>query len=205
MASSLRGLSPLARGNPISHPARGLDAGPIPARAGQPHRLKCRTDALGAYPRSRGATRMSACSRSSTAGLSPLARGNPIPARAFPLRAGPIPARAGQPDNTRVRVNQIRAYPRSRGATFHEPSRLPPLLGLSPLARGNQHDDGHPQPRRGPIPARAGQPSRSVAPGTGSGAYPRSRGATPHASRSSGAGQGLSPLARGNRCRHQLA
>ena len=51
----------------------------------------------GAYPRSRGGTFSCDIAAGSGAGLSPLARGNQDPMARRALRAGPIPARAGEP------------------------------------------------------------------------------------------------------------
>ena len=116
--SNKKGLSPLARGN---LPARSISIsanGPIPARAGQPGRRQRVLNFSGAYPRSRGATGKRAMHPAFFEGLSPLARGNPTVAEAQARRAGPIPARAGQPPWAPCRCRPGRAYPRSRGATF---------------------------------------------------------------------------------------
>ena len=56
MGRSPWGLSPLARGNPALDPRWWVLAGPIPARAGQPHHHHRRRWPTRAYPRSRGAT-----------------------------------------------------------------------------------------------------------------------------------------------------
>ncbi len=74
------------------------------------------------------------------------------------LAQGPIPARAGEPVKPNMPPEQFRAYPRSRGGTC---SLLPPAaaaMGLSPLARGNHLVAIEIWSRRGPIPARAGEP-----------------------------------------------
>ena len=111
---------------------------------------------------------------------------------------GPIPARAGQPRSGRVCGWPSRAYPRSRGATFHRRERAIDAQGLSPLARGNRDGGAVLQWPRGPIPARAGQPLFARRRCRRSGAYPRSRGATGYRLCPSQSLQGLSPLARGN-------
>ena len=134
----------------------------------------------------------------SRTGLSPLARGNRLPAVGRLGAQGPIPARAGQPPNHRSACRPIRAYPRSRGATEGRRKEWQAAGGLSPLARGNRF--GHPRNHapHGPIPARAGQPLPEEAGGAGTRAYPRSRGATQSLTAHSLAVRGLSPLARGN-------
>ena len=54
------------------------------------------------------------------------------------MRAGPIPARAGQPPLIVISKAQARAYPRSRGATLSADKNRAGWVGLSPLARGNR-------------------------------------------------------------------
>ena len=111
------GLSPLARGNLVARAPALVATGPIPARAGQPWRWRPGLGAGGAYPRSRGATTLSLPSCHAQGGLSPLARGNRLAALQNPSAQGPIPARAGQPPRSQMRLRRRRAYPRSRGAT----------------------------------------------------------------------------------------
>ena len=72
------------------------------------------------------------------------------------------------------------------------------VLGLSPLARGNQELTLGEKTWEGPIPARAGQPPWACGPQAYPRAYPRSRGATPSRPDFMRASAGLSPLARGN-------
>ncbi len=71
--------------------------------------------------------------------------------------------------------------------------------GLSPLARGNRRHPARITQRRGPIPARAGEPRPPKWRGGRAGAYPRSRGGTHCHLLKPPASAGLSPLARGNR------
>ena len=77
-------------------------------------------------------------------------------------------------------------------------SGLQPVLGLSPLARGNRFTRARSSLLHGPIPARAGQPPPSALRHAIRGAYPRSRGATVCTVSVRPAVPGLSPLARGN-------
>ena len=196
------GLSPLARGNPLSDHGQYSGVGPIPARAGQPEHQSTAPASPWAYPRSRGATSSKPARHVRSVGLSPLARGNRALNRRASGTCGPIPARAGQPRSISARAACTRAYPRSRGATFGERSRMERATGLSPLARGNRAD----QPGRpgggGPIPARAGQPCHNHPFNNPVRAYPRSRGATACFCSSSLLSWGLSPLARGNQPEH---
>ena len=92
-----QGLSPLTRGNRKSARQCSRWRGPIPAHAGQPWRpLRC-CRLCRAYPRSRGATGHQHHPDVDLPGLSPLTRGNPIPAGCHRCKPGPIPAHAGQP------------------------------------------------------------------------------------------------------------
>ncbi len=196
--SSMKGLSPLARGNRLETAYDAVPHGPIPARAGQPSGSTTMRSLSGAYPRSRGATTAGINRDYDDQGLSPLARGNPRQPDSTDARSGPIPARAGQPYLSNQRCRQPRAYPRSRGATRSRSWAMAWRTGLSPLARGNRPGSS-PGPRsRGPIPARAGQPADFAPTHVDTRAYPRSRGATAQLLRQFWALKGLSPLARGN-------
>ena len=170
--------SPLARGNQALQCGCAGGGGPIPARAGQPVLRQHRSRTKGAYPRSRGATAPVSDDHMPLKGLSPLARGNLQQHHASLGWQGPIPARAGQPKQQERGRCTLWAYPRSRGATGRYQSRLPPVAGLSPLARGNLQAQRVRVERLGPIPARAGQPPASARLAMAHKAYPRSRGAT---------------------------
>ena len=92
-----QGLSPLARGNLLGPGCRWRQVGPLPARAGEPYRVKKYANQLAAYPRSRGGTCSTPSPPKEFGGLSPLARGNlDGPDGRFGI-LGPIPARAGEP------------------------------------------------------------------------------------------------------------
>ena len=175
------GLSPLARGNlGLAGDQRGGQR-PIPARAGQPCARSMPETRRRAYPRSRGATWPGHAAAGQAQGLSPLARGNLTKICAGYGTFGPIPARAGQPPFP-IRLRFARtAYPRSRGATAGHPARRARSAGLSPLARGNRPSHRRRARRRGPIPARAGQPIATATHKSEDRAYPRSRGATQRA------------------------
>ena len=91
------GLSPRVRGNRIHRlPPKGW-AGPIPACAGQPEGFVPTAQSAGAYPRVCGATCSMRINPAGAEGLSPRVRGNPPAQVRKLLRAGPIPACAGQP------------------------------------------------------------------------------------------------------------
>ena len=177
MLSSV-GLSPLARGNPLSDHGQYSGVGPIPARAGQPEHQSTAPASPWAYPRSRGATCPALAWGRQAWGLSPLARGNLCRAARRVQRTGPIPARAGQPALYALGATCLRAYPRSRGATCSRKPHATSPQGLSPLARGNRWLGCCVELCAGPIPARAGQPPGAACVCRSRRAYPRSRGAT---------------------------
>ena len=75
---------------------------------------------------------------------------------------------------------------------------LDPVLGLSPLARGNLRRDPGGDAAHGPIPAGAGKPQLGARELVPQRAYPRWRGETEQEGVSLPLVPGLSPLARGN-------
>ena len=89
-------------------------------------------------------------------------------------------------------------YPRLRGGTCTAvPSRLA-TMGLSPLARGNQHPGVLGVPLQGSIPACAGEPILTERGDRYGRVYPRLRGGTRDVFDEDEGLRGLSPLARGN-------
>ena len=192
------GLSPRVRGNPPWARKPAPPCGPIPARAGQPLCGRCRTGPAGAYPRACGATFSVVHWYCMRQGLSPRVRGNLQRDGFAQSDAGPIPARAGQPDCCRNHASAPGAYPRACGATRHRRGRCCQESGLSPRVRGNQAMPNKNLPTFGPIPARAGQPFRRVFIDTTNMAYPRACGATDRLAVVIDRPRGLSPRVRGN-------
>ena len=173
-----RGLSPRMRGNRNLRRFAASISGSIPAHAGQPA-IDGRDAIISrVYPRACGATTPVATSKSTTSGLSPRMRGNLIfcPARA--LRAGSIPAHAGQPHITNHQGQTRRVYPRACGATARPVPIAAPKRGLSPRMRGNRCKAVKAACQWGSIPAHAGQPSLSAELGLFCWVYPRACGAT---------------------------
>ena len=215
------GPIPAHAGQPGGPVHRAASRRPIPAHAGQPNIHRSRCSGRGAYPRSRGATRPANCrvrgggayprSRGATSphaqvmltspGLSPLTRGNPRRSSPGGAGRGPIPAHAGQPRRGGTSARGWWAYPRSRGATPLPWASDRGMRGLSPLTRGNLDVVFLDALAPGPIPAHAGQPTRSGGQQARARAYPRSRGATARGAAPGSGATGLSPLTRGNRKR----
>ncbi len=199
-----RGLSPRVRGNPCNNPGYYCPQGPIPARAGQPAARQPSPRRPGAYPRACGATRHRCLFLQQLEGLSPRVRGNRGDVALGQGAVGPIPARAGQPlPGGRGRCRS-KAYPRACGATQVMLNRTSPMVGLSPRVRGNLSPTRCGFSRRGPIPARAGQPAKSTHGGVPVRAYPRACGATFWVSIVVTFLVGLSPRVRGNHSQPNL-
>ena len=156
--------------------------GPIPARAGQPLPASCISTPTRAYPRTSGATWHGVHPEDLAPGLSPHERGNLLVKMRVSFRAGPIPARAGQPLERDRQLVRIGAYPRTSGATGGIVEIDAALKGLSPHERGNREGRVKMKEVFGPIPARAGQPPTRYFPTPTPRAYPRTSGAThsPH-------------------------
>ena len=136
--STLSSLSPPTRGNRVPLVRRRLRQGSIPAHAGEPSSAGTSTTTPRVYPRPRGGTAPEFDAGSSTTGLSPPTRGNPIESVGIHNTEGSIPAHAGEPQAQPRTYRLTRVYPRPRGGTaYSQPSGLVPE-GLSPPTRGNR-------------------------------------------------------------------
>ncbi len=172
----LSGLSPPARGSHARLPPLATVRGPIPARAGEPGPVRRRSWLFSAYPRPRGGAPSAVDSGSFLFGLSPPARGSQDETAGILRAPGPIPARAGEPRTPSARPSFASAYPRPRGGAEIVARRARGQMGLSPPARGSLGCPRAHQFRRGPIPARAGEPRSAGRAAPLVRAYPRPRG-----------------------------
>ena len=152
----------------------------------------------GAYPRSRGGTRVGRAGDGLLDGPIPARAGEPQRARRVWRTAGAYPRSRGGTFQPSCCASLTRAYPRSRGGTQMINWMLRARQGLSPLARGNPCGSAGSRLWSGPIPARAGEPNACRCWPNLIWAYPRSRGGTPDMPAICAALGGLSPLARGN-------
>ena len=172
------GLSPPVRGNRGELSGLWIHSGSIPARAGEPRARMLSKSAKRVYPRPCGGTRYRIDGPLYDWGLSPPVRGNPSAINAWIIPRGSIPARAGEPTARRVNQSWPRVYPRPCGGTFQVvPTRLK-FPGLSPPVRGNRAGTQRGAGPRGSIPARAGEPSRTIRRHQTSRVYPRPCGGT---------------------------
>ena len=194
-----QGLPPRVRGNPARPGAAREDAGPTPARAGQPRSSRRCSRRCWAYPRACGATPRQLVEWDVDCGLPPRVRGNLVGDLACHHRQGPTPARAGQPSLTAPARRPTRAYPRACGATVAHSASEAADQGLPPRVRGNRHLDVGLGEHAGPTPARAGQPGEDPDRHAGVPAYPRACGATYMSGLGASSGCGLPPRVRGNR------
>ena len=111
-------------------------------------------------------------------GLSPRVRGNLRSNRVVSVRAGTIPACAGEPPRRVSRGHTIWDYPRVCGGTNDEAYYARWVEGLSPRVRGNLIDQHRKQVVRGTIPACAGEPLPIPNQRQSAGDYPRVCGGT---------------------------
>ncbi len=137
--SAAGGLSPLARGTGSVVAATISSQRFIPARAGNRVAPNSNTSPGAVYPRSRGERLHCRCVRNVVHGLSPLARGTGRLSGCAATELRFIPARAGNGDVHDLRVSVWAVYPRSRGERQILLIVFRLLYGLSPLARGTEH------------------------------------------------------------------
>ena len=131
-------------------------------------------------------------------GLSPRVRGNPVCSAPGARHAGSIPACAGEPGWPGSPQTPTMVYPRVCGGTQVTIMGDNTLGGLSPRVRGNLSAPLFPHPRRGSIPACAGEPAPSIRNTAPAAVYPRVCGGTQPQCAVVYHRQGLSPRVRGN-------
>ena len=150
-----RGLSPRVRGEPrrvrrVSIPACAGEppacrcAAPsvsrsIPACAGEPGgiRAACVVRSKRSIPACAGGAMLSRTLLLPWPGLSPRVRGSPMCWWYGRIRAGSIPACAGEPATSPASCTRIRVYPRVCGGARRRRARRMGLSGLSPRVRGS--------------------------------------------------------------------
>ena len=114
------------------------------------------------------------------------------------LRAGSIPACAGEPPTRRPALRSEWVYPRVCGGTGLVVSSPTVSAGLSPRVRGNLTLAGNRPDMKGSIPACAGEPCSGRRKSGRTRVYPRVCGGTTRNWMSGSPFQGLSPRVRGN-------
>ena len=156
-----KGRSPRARGRRCRRDWEAAMSGSIPACAGQKYHPPYQTRRERVDPRVRGADRPRSWPSTLTSGRSPRARGRLLHARGAEVRAGSIPACAGQTGRHQRDLTVIRVDPRVRGAdcSILVAGLMP--WGRSPRARGRPQIPAGRRRPSGSIPACAGQTARS--------------------------------------------
>ena len=192
------GLSPRVRGNHRRWVGHLPQPGSIPACAGEPSTSTCAKMSMTVYPRVCGGTWGRAAASCRNGGLSPRVRGNPLALHHPPRRHRSIPACAGEPRWALSCSHCRKVYPGVCGGTFKKRDECPIASGLSPRVRGNLDSIARDSNRVRSIPACAGEPSTSPAPGTMPAVYPRVCGGTGQSAPAVPTVKGLSPRVRGN-------
>ena len=198
MESAKSGLSPRVRGNQRAVPSAFRVGRSIPARAGEPPSPAASREIRRVYPRACGGTDAGRAGIRRDAGLSPRVRGNPSAPSARSRHQGlsprvrgnlgiyrgdgrvegSIPARAGEPRSAASSSPGPAVYPRACGGTTYHPRGLRICAGLSPRVRGNHRWGAMRRAHRRSIPARAGEPVRSISAVKTRAVYPRACGGT---------------------------
>ena len=192
------GLSPRVRGNPTAAATHIPTSRSIPACAGEPPRRSCRCCRPRVYPRVCGGTPLEREPALPESGLSPRVRGNPGREQLLDIRAGSIPACAGEPRPTASPAERPRVYPRVCGGTALNGQVNEQRRGLSPRVRGNRpRRPRQSRPARS-IPACAGEPTTCPTRKPASKVYPRVCGGTGIDAIPCAKSPGLSPRVRGN-------
>ena len=196
--SSNTGLSPRVRGNrnvivPPTDPERS-----IPASAGEPQQRLRAPNCWRVYPRECGGTTSGSSGHLSHQGLSPRVRGNLEKKQSSRKRRRSIPASAGEPIGSHVEATRKWVYPRECGGTIWLAAAHASDVGLSPRVRGNHLRYAVQVPRKGSIPASAGEPANRQLDSIPAQVYPRECGGTADDMTAASGVEGLSPRVRGN-------
>ena len=192
------GLSPRVRGNHADIGQVELQAGSIPACAGEPCTAGGSPPPSPVYPRVCGGTVDGWRDRSTNEGLSPRVRGNRFDYPTMPIEERSIPACAGEPADAGIFADSEKVYPRVCGGTVEARKGVGNVHGLSPRVRGNRRLRNTSGAGKGSIPACAGEPSVHCTGVRRGQVYPRVCGGTAAALHRMNPIHGLSPRVRGN-------
>ena len=154
-----KGPSPRVRGSRRS--SEGRDAGPrsIPACAGEPSLASSRPTASRVHPRVCGGAQMRVSVHGNRGGPSPRVRGSRDLTVWRQIKAGSIPACAGEPHEAQESAKTVRVHPRVCGGALNGLSSAQLNHGPSPRVRGSRGEAQGAWYHIGSIPACAGEPS----------------------------------------------
>ncbi|CVA12881.1 Domain of uncharacterised function (DUF2825) [Serratia marcescens] len=158
----LPGLSPLARGTPLTQANHDVQTRFIPAGAGNTAGSLLAWTFRPVYPRWRGEHAPRWSFAAVFRGLSPLARGTHVDIWLDVIARRFIPAGAGNTSGSCAARLSMAVYPRWRGEHATIPAAVVSSAGLSPLARGTRAGFNWPPFSIRFIPAGAGNTCRST-------------------------------------------
>ena len=193
------GASPRVRGNPEPALPRPRRRRCIPARAGEPRATSPRPGRTRVHPRACGGTAAQGLVSVPRQGASPRVRGNRLQDFWRGISGRCIPARAGEPPGRGSPGRRRRVHPRACGGTSAGRPAATTPMGASPRVRGNRFRRGAGAPRRGCIPARAGEPGSPRVRSASRRVHPRACGGTWFRVTVACGLRGASPRVRGNR------
>ena len=134
--TTLWGLSPRVRGNPVNTIFPDAPRGSIPACAGEPCSESHKETMAGVYPRVCGGTTPYVPKEEVDKGLSPRVRGNRIQNEGEESMTGSIPACAGEPVVAVMSGGMDRVYPRVCGGTVRRLVEFDVVSGSIPACAG---------------------------------------------------------------------
>ena len=197
VAIVMGGTSPRVRGKPADAQGSVVEAGYIPARAGEarpkPHPKPCRT----VHPRACGGSLLDDPHVQPVGGTSPRVRGKPDRVGLQGPRGGYIPARAGEATPAYSGPHSPVVHPRACGGSGGFPLAHTPREGTSPRVRGKPVGRRNGRWRARYIPARAGEALRGSWRAAARWVHPRACGGSRRHCHLPGRSSGTSPRVRG--------
>ena len=156
----VQGPSPRVRGSQWAGSCCGPRQGSIPACAGEPCRVPLLRGRAEVHPRVCGGAVSNTIPLPPWSGPSPRVRGSRGLMPRLGDRVGSIPACAGEPMGGAGTPGPVGVHPRVCGGALRHASAWALVIGPSPRVRGSRGPGQGPPPRRGSIPACAGEPGR---------------------------------------------
>ena len=157
LPSQRSGLSPRGRGKPYMSASSAVNAGSIPAWAGETRRGRLWRCPCWVYPRVGGGNAVKRRTLPRASGLSPRGRGKRCPSAPIPPPHRSIPAWAGETRRLRIATCLGWVYPRVGGGNLMPPAKPTTPIGLSPRGRGKPSKPISSDARSRSIPAWAGE------------------------------------------------
>ena len=198
IVNRVEGPSPRGRGSPQRLVERGLQAGSIPAWAGEPSTTSSATARARVHPRVGGGAYVVTGLPAGVTGPSPRGRGSPPVGGGGHHAGGSIPAWAGEPRRRRSRRGSPRVHPRVGGGALVHLPRFGSDAGPSPRGRGSPTGARSDAGALRSIPAWAGEPRAGPRYRDGRKVHPRVGGGAGAWHRDTESASGPSPRGRGS-------